>query len=451
MTDDITRELPHAVGPEKSVLSTILQDPQEWMPVAIEERLSAAHFYLPAHQTLFDTIADLYRDGKPIELVSFIQHLIDFGKIERVGGPRAVADVYGYAPSPCYFRQHIREIREKQIGRALILEANRMIAAVYDSPGEILDTLEASEKALSAIAALACDSAPEIPVKDLVIAAMDAFEARTQGKADSMGIPMEPHLDQYLMGAHPGRMLIVAGYPEAGKSLLAMQMLLGPATSGVPCLYLSLELSAKDAADRAIIQHSRIAASVWSDPRARQGEEALTKSGMQHIQKAALEIARAPLRIKRASNRKLQTVVADIRKAHRERGIKIAVVDYAQKIQGPKSDSKTDETEEVSHALYELAVELGIFLILPSQLNADGDTKNGRVFEEDADAVLNIVQDRNKESATYKHHRYVLIVKDRHNSKGGERIPLVLNRDHLRFVHGMDETVATAPKTKFTR
>ncbi len=35
--DDVTRALPHALGPEKSLLSSILQDPQEYIGIAIEE------------------------------------------------------------------------------------------------------------------------------------------------------------------------------------------------------------------------------------------------------------------------------------------------------------------------------------------------------------------------------------------------------------------------------
>ena len=90
--------------------------------------------------------------------------------------------------------------------------------------------------------------------------------------------------------------------------------------------------------------------------------------------------------------------------------------------------------------MQELAQYLGITLIVLSQLNADGDTKHGRVIEEDADAVLNIVQDRNKESPTYKQHRFILIAKDRHYGSGGTRVSLILDRARIRFVEGSDET-----------
>ncbi|RYD30608.1 MAG: hypothetical protein EOP85_23635, partial [Verrucomicrobiaceae bacterium] len=90
--DDVTRALPHALGPEKSLLSSILQDPQEYIGIAVEERLTAEHFYMPAHSTLFTFLIELFEAGTEIELVSLIQRLIDRGLLDRVGGPSALTD-----------------------------------------------------------------------------------------------------------------------------------------------------------------------------------------------------------------------------------------------------------------------------------------------------------------------------------------------------------------------
>ncbi|MCO1498197.1 DnaB-like helicase C-terminal domain-containing protein, partial [Limosilactobacillus reuteri] len=87
--------------------------------------------------------------------------------------------------------------------------------------------------------------------------------------------------------------------------------------------------------------------------------------------------------------RNLSTILSAIRRAHREMGIKIAVVDYVQLVKGAKADTKEAEVSEVSHALQEIAGDLEITLIVLSQLNLDGDTKHGRAIEEDADVVLN--------------------------------------------------------------
>ena len=44
---------PHAIGPEKSVLSSMIQDPEEYIGRAVEGQLTAAHFYMPSHGKLF--------------------------------------------------------------------------------------------------------------------------------------------------------------------------------------------------------------------------------------------------------------------------------------------------------------------------------------------------------------------------------------------------------------
>jgi replicative DNA helicase len=164
------------------------------------------------------------------------------------------------------------------------------------------------------------------------------------------------------------------------------------------------------------------------------------------IKRAAMTIRDSPIRLQRPANRKLGTVIASIRKASREMGIKIAAVDYLQLIRGGDHGTKEGEISEISHALQEVAQDLQITLLVLSQLNADGETKHGRVIEEDADAVIRIVQDRNKESDTYKQHRHISIDKDRHYGSGGSKVPLILDRERIRFVYGEDQSQSSKPK-----
>ena len=66
---DVTRAMPHALGPEKSILSSMLKDPEQWIGMALEEGLTRDHFYLPGHGLLFETLRDLNAKGQAIELV----------------------------------------------------------------------------------------------------------------------------------------------------------------------------------------------------------------------------------------------------------------------------------------------------------------------------------------------------------------------------------------------
>lgn len=451
---NILRPFPHAVGPEKSLLSSMLQDPVEFIGRAIEENLTADHFYMPGHQLLFDAIAETFRAGEEIELIALIQKMLDTGKLDRIGGPSAISDLYTYAATPGYFGHHLQLVKEKYILRQLINLSHETTEAAFDAPDEAKELLGDTERKLSAISDSVTGAAPALSLKVIIRDSFERFERRSIGGEETQGIGTITALDQFLRGAHPGRLWVIGAYPEGGKSVMASQIVLDAVLDGHPCLFLSLEMAERDLMDRMIVQASRIEAKAYTEPKtyAREnGGEEISTGLMRSIQNAIPKLVNAPLRLQRPANRNLGTILTAIRRAHREMGIKIAVVDYVQLIKGAKADTKEAEVSEVSHALQEIAGDLGITLIALSQLNADGDTKHGRVIEEDADAVINIVQDRNKESETYKQHRHVLIAKDRHYGSGGERVPLVLDRKYIRFVHGMDETNVAAKKPKFTR
>ena len=93
----------------------------------------------------------------------------------------------------------------------------------------------------------------------------------------------------------------------------------------------------------------------------------------------------------------------------------------------------------ISNTLQELASELQIFIAIMSQENADGDTKHAKAIEEDSDWTLSIRQNQDKKSDQYKQHQDILITKDRHNGRGGERLPLILDRAKVRFIKGFPD------------
>lgn len=453
--DQVIRPFPHAVGPEKSVLSSMLQDPQTYVPMVIEAGVTADWFYMPGNRIIFEFAVDAFNAGEHVELVSMVQSLLDKGQLERVGGPSAVCDVYGYAPGGAYFAQHLEIIKTKFLLRSILALCNETTETAFNSPDDALESIETLERGLTTITDAASGSESILTLKSILRDSFERFERRVVGE-QTQGIPTISELDQHLRGAHPGRLWVIGAYPEGGKSVMASQIVLDAALSGVPCLFLSLEMSERDLMDRMIIQTARIDAKAYTEPLAyaRENGDAKINNGLiKAINSAIPKIVNAPLRVQRPANRNLPTVISAIRRAHREMGIKIAAIDYVQLIKGAKAETKESEVSEVSHALQEAAGDLGITLIALSQLNADGETKHGRVIEEDADAVINIVQDRNKESETYKQHRYVLIAKDRHYGSGGTRVPLILDRSRIRFVHGIDQTEASAkkPKPQFKR
>lgn len=140
--DDVTRPLPHALGPEKSVISTILQDPFRHIRQARRENVTKQTFYIPAHAMLFDFLCQIESNGEEIELVGLVQKLLDHGLLDRVGGPAYLTELYTYAPSPTYFAAHLQEIKNKAVLRQIIANAKANIDAAYDAPSEVEELIE---------------------------------------------------------------------------------------------------------------------------------------------------------------------------------------------------------------------------------------------------------------------------------------------------------------------
>jgi replicative DNA helicase len=387
MTEDPSKSvMPHALGIEKSVLSVILQFPE----VADEApQLTSEHFHIPAHRILFERVQAIRNSGQQVELVGLVQDLLSSGLLDNCGGPAAVYDIFSYQPSPTSFPAHVARLSEHRAFRAAVRQAERLEAAAMSHDAEIL--AERLTEANTAILDALTDGAPAPPIGSIVEQSMAAFEQRVMGADIALGIPLIPELDEHLRGAHPGRLWVIGAYPEGGKSVIASQMVIDAARDGTQCLFLTMEMAERDLMDRMIVQAARCDARAFTEPKdyARdKGMGAPSGELLKAIKRAAMTIRDSPIRLQRPANRKL----------------------------------------------------------VLSQLNADGETKHGRVIEEDADAVIRIVQDRNKESDTYKQHRHISIDKDRHYGSGGSKVPLILDRERIRFVYGEDQSQSSKPK-----
>ena len=127
-TDDVTKSLPHSVGGEKSVLSSILQEPKKYMKEASQEGLEQSDFYLPATSTLFFILNQIHEEGEEIELVSLSQRLLDNGLMSKIGGPGELSAIYGYSPSNTNFQRHLQIVKDKAVLRQVIRNANAQVA-----------------------------------------------------------------------------------------------------------------------------------------------------------------------------------------------------------------------------------------------------------------------------------------------------------------------------------
>lgn len=443
--EPMIRELPHALGPEKSVISSLMKGhvhPDE-SPEPIHEGL----FFLPAHRLI---LADLLAAGASWELVSAMERLNAAGQLEAIGGTSYLSELYTYAPNGHHFEHHAAILRDRMARRLAIRAATDAAEAAYDcaDPDRYLTALA---EPVTAVFDAAAGARPKLGMRSLASDFLAEFEDKVAGRALPDGIMTGiPEIDRALHGMKPQHMGIISARSGGGKSTLATQIF----ANVTDALYLILERTEKSAFARAVVQTAGIHHGAALDPKnyaEMQGRQNPEKRELIAIRDAVKALTSGNRHIVKPSNRRLATIIAEIRRHVRRDGVKVVFLDQIGLVRGERVKGDTGEAElrGISNALQELAHELGIHLVALCQVNADGDTKNARAIEEDADWWLSIIQERDKKAANFGEHQHILVAKDSHHGNTGERLPLILDKATLRFTHGFPEAKSeekTRPK-----
>lgn len=437
------RQLPHALIHEKAVLCTLMHQPER-----IEEaNLPLDLFYLPAHRILLE---DITKAKGEWELITAIQRLHDNGLLSAVGGPGEVSDVFTKHPAGRNFDAFVAILRDRMARRMQIRMAAAAADAAYDcSDGS--DFLAAISEPVTAIFDAASNTVQTKGMKALAADFIATFEDKVRGKAIEDGIPTGiPEVDRHLHGIKPQHFGIISGRSGDGKSTLATQVFGGISDA----LYLILERTESSAFARCVVQTARVHHGAVFDPQGFAGLDGRVKpekGDLMAIRRAVERLTESNLHIVKPSNRRLATICAEIRRHVRLHRVKVVFLDQIGLVRGERIKGDTGEAElrGVSNTIQELAHELGIAIIVLCQVNSEGETKNARAVEEDADWWLSIITERDKKKDNFGEHQHVLIAKDSHHGSTGERLPLILDKATLRFVHGFPKQPEEKKKGRF--
>ena len=427
--------MPHSPAHERDVVSCFLNNPETFddFPHVTEE-----HFHLPDTRTVFKFAAEMRAKSnfQITDFVGLVEQINSRGLMDAIGGYSGLAGIMERASLPMHLPAHVEKLNHYLAKRLAIHAGKELVRSAFED--EIEDMIEAASGPITAVHDALTASKPPVSTRSIIGECFAAYKARLDGKQSPMGIPTIPEIDQFLRGLHPGRVVIIGAYSGGGKSVLGSQIILECALAGHSCLEINYEMKEKDSMDRKLIQVSRVPSGAFMDPKtyAEENDVPETNTGfLQSLSKATEKLIEAPIKLVRPANRQLRTLLSVIRKGVRENGAKVVSIDYLQLIRC-KAGSSEGEISEISHSIQEIAQELGISILLLSQINENGDTKHGIVAVEDCDAYMIIQQERDKQSESFGQHYDILLAKDRHNGHGGKTINLIFDSSLVRFKNG---------------
>src|SRR5437588_4009074 len=149
-SQDIHRTLPHSVEAEQGVLGSMLISPREIIAEAVE-KINEEYFYVPAHQTIYTVLVELWNAGEGIDLITFTQVLRDRNLLETVGGAPFVTSLFTFVPTSANVTYYLEIVREKYILRQIIAAATESVRRAYEEQDEVNTLLDEVEQKIFAV------------------------------------------------------------------------------------------------------------------------------------------------------------------------------------------------------------------------------------------------------------------------------------------------------------
>lgn len=296
-------------------------------------------------------------------------------------------------------KHYIGLVRASSVRRKLYREAKGIIESLSHPEKTAEELISESEEAIFSVAESSVDKRTEaMPVASVMATALAAIEARMGGET-TVGVPSGfREVDKMTGGFHCGALTVIGARPSQGKTSLGLNIADAVALDcqrGV--LFVSLEMSAAEVADRMIASRAGIRLST-----VRLGH-GMTSERLQDIREVSGMLAQAPLWIDDSPSRSVLDISLTARRLKRRSGLDLVIVDYLQLIQpdNPR-DPRQEQVAKISRRLKAMARELGLPVIAMAQVNRDSakdgraptlvDLRESGAIEQDADVVMFIHQ-----------------------------------------------------------
>jgi replicative DNA helicase len=421
---------PHSIDAEQSVIGGLMLDNRAWDLVV--DRVKEGDFYRHDHRLIFRIMGKLVDQHKPLDVLTVAEALREIHELDNCGGEVYLFELANNTPSVANIAAYADIVRERSVLRQLIETANDIAGNAFNPQGrtstELLDT---AERLVFAISESGSRVGGPVNVKEYLAKTMDKIDTLLQSGGAITGVPTGYHdFDEMTSGLQPSDLVIVAGRPSMGKTMLAMNMAEHVVIkSKLPVLVFSMEMPGESIVMRLLSSLCRI-----DQLRIRTGK--LDDADWPRISSTVSMLSEVPLYIDDAPALSPAEVRARARRLQKEVGkLGLIIVDYLQLMQVPgNSENRTAEISEISRALKNLAKELNVPVIALSQLNrsleqrADkrpvmSDLRESGAIEQDADLIVFIYRDEvYNENSPDKGIAEIIIGKQRNGPIGKVRL-----------------------------
>lgn len=438
---------PHSSDAEQGVLACCMRDSEQILTECIEAKITPESFYVPVHAALYDAMLTLYKRGQPVDEISLLNEIVKQGTAEQIGGMAGINAISERIETTAHARYWIDIVREQYLLRRLIRLSSKTIEACYDRKGDVTVFVgEVEQEVFKISQEQVTDSAA--PIRDAMAGVMEKVKGYVGQQVTDYGVLTGfADLDRLTFGLHPSEMVVIAARPSVGKTSLAMNIAEFAAmpknpdvTPPVGVMVFSLEMPTDQLAMRLLCGRARVNLNSLRDGITNASDQA-------NLVQVSNELKEAPIYIDDSMSLNILEMRAKARRLKaRVDNLGLIMIDYLQLVSGTDGRiQREQQIAEISRGVKAMARELGVPVIVLSQLNRESekdkrdprmsDLRESGSIEQDADVVMLL------------HRPKVDEKEDNFRSDDVERIKLILAKQR----NGPTGVVDLAFRRRYTR
>ena len=421
----IKRVMPHSIEAEQSVVGAMLMDKDAITTAG--EIISGDDFYQASYGVIFDSMIELFNEGKPVDLITLQERLKEKDVPAEIASLEFVRDLVTAVPTSANVKYYAQIVADKSVMRKMIKLNEEIENMCYAGKEPLGSIMEQTEKSMFQLLQRRT-TGEYVPIKQVVLNALDKIEKASKSKGTVTGIPTGfIDLDYKLSGFQPSDFILIAARPSMGKTAFVLNIAQYMAFKKNKAVAIfSLEMSKEQLVNRLFSLESQVDAQSL-----RTGN--MKDSDWEKLIEGAGVIGQSKLIIDDTPGISISELRSKCRKYKLEHGLDIIIIDYLQLMTGSvgkSSESRQQEVSDISRQLKGLARELNVPVVSLSQLSRAvesrpdkrpmlSDLRESGAIEQDADVVMFIYRDEyyNKDSE-FKKQAEIIIAKQRNGPVG---------------------------------
>lgn len=319
-------------------------------------------FQTNRNRWIYEAADAVKRRGDPVDLLTVTAELERNNRLGEAGGPAYLMSLLNATPSSLNAAAYAGIMSDKRRRRELVTIAQRIVQSAYDETKPVDTDLPSF---ITDLASSASNPGGAKPIAMALSALYDEVSARMADPRDIWGIPTGfSKLDLLNGGMQQGEVVLVAGLPGAGKSILCNDLAAGMARHAPGAIY-SMEMKSTAVLRRLISGRSGLTTRALKTGR-------INDEDMDAFVRAIEYFTSLPVFISDAQGWTTTSLRADLARLKAERGIKWVLIDYMYLLKDGEGKDENTRTIMASEGLKRIASELDLAVLVVHSLNKTG-------------------------------------------------------------------------------